>query len=502
MPNKNGHALAVDVLASASHAKIIVHTSFDNPKLTKDLIIRGVSDVVYKPANYEAFAAKAKGLVVRDRIVREKQESVDSPAEKSGDGAKAQDKGETEGHGPVSLSEMKTKLSDVSKVLPVSRAALDVSNMVRSDSFDAEQVATAVQRDPALAVKVLQLANNPFYNSTGKKITDIKQAVTRIGQKRVGEFALAMSAFASVTPDTLPWMDVDLAWRRSVAAGIAVELLVKLGKHISISEGLLFSALMHSSGRAVLGTHYPKRYKAMVKLCAENDETLLKHEKRVFPENHAQVMCDLLADGDIPAEVYQPLKHILNDYPALSRLPEPMRTKVELVKLAILIGQIAVGSWEDWDQIEFPPRQVLDRLGIDDVGIIIEQAEAQIAGIANFRSDSQTKVHHPRLELRRLAYCNLSEERFDFLAEIVPSMGIKLNPADFKTRKLHGSALVNRIGAVPTQSTTTYFKNCDEVVFVRDADRMANVGNVGVNIAVPCSYAALRSVCWEAASES
>ncbi len=508
MPNKHGHALAVDVLAAESRPKIIVHTSIDEPRLTKDLIVRGVDDVVYKPANYAAFAAKAKGLIVRDRSTQETQRCVGSAVGKdSGIDSVEQDEMEADDHSPIGLSQMQSKLSDVSKVLPVSNAALDVSNMVSANSFDAEQVAAVVQRDPALAAKVLQVANNPFYNSTGKRITDIKQAVTRIGQKRVGEFALAMSAFASVTPEVLPWMDVDLAWRRSVAAGIAVELLVAQGSHARLSEGLLFSALMHSSGRAVLGTHFPKRYEAMVKTCTKDNEALLKHEKLAFPENHAEVMCGLLADSKIPTEVYQPLQYVLNDYPSLSSLPEPMRTKVELVKLSILLGQIAVGSWESWDLIEFPPRQVLVRLGIDDIGTIIEKTEAQLPGVANFGADSRSnaaKDCHSQSASRQLSYCNLSEEPFDFLAEIVPSMGITINPVEFKIGKLRGNVLVNRIGAEAEQSTARIFANanCDHVVFVRDADKLNKVGRVGTNIAVPCSYASLRSACWDAASES
>ncbi len=502
MPNQHGHALAVDVLARESRPQIMVHTSVDDPRLTKDLIVRGVDDVVYKPANYAAFAAKAKGLVIRQRNERAQQSCLGSTGETDcADDSKPQFGLNADDSRPIGLSEMRATLTDVSKVLPVSHAALDVANMVRSDSFEAEQIAAAVQRDPAIAGKVLQLANNPFYNATGQQITDIKQAVIRIGQQRVGELALAMSAFASVTPKALPWMDLDLAWRRSVAAGVAVELLVAQGKHTRVSEGLLFSALMHASGRAVLGTHYAKRYEAMVKECIARNEALLKHETMTFPENHAEVMCGLLAAWNIPADVYQPLKYVLNDYPSLASLSEPMRTKVELVKLAILLGEIAVGSWEAWDLIELPPQRVLVRLGIDDIGAIIEETEAQLPGVADFRSDSRSSSAKDSPS-RQLTYCNLSEVPFDFLAEIVPSMGITLNPVAFKFGKLRGgNVLVNRTGAEAEHSTARIFANakCDRVVFVRDVDKLNKAGSLGTNITVPCSYAALRSACWEAA---
>lgn len=504
MPNKHGHSLATEVLAGPACPKIMVHTSVDDPRLTKDLMLRGVDDIVYKPANYASFAAKAMGLVERARTLADRQESVEAKTEESEiDEKESQEEAAAAHNAPVGLEELKATLADVAAVLPVSRTALDVAEMVRADSFDAEHVAAAVQRDSKIAAKVLQLANNPFYNPSGQHIADIKQAVVRIGQKRVGEFALAMSAFSSVTPDTQAWIDMDAVWQRSVAAGIAMELLIAQGKHAHMSEGLLFSALMHYTGRAVLCTHYPDRYAGMIKSCAENESTLLQHENQLFPQNHAEVMCNLLADWSLPSEVYQPLRHTLDDYPALSTLPEPMRTKAELVKLAILLGQIAVGSWEPWDLIELPPRKVLVRLRIQHVDSIIEKIEAQLPGVTNFSTDHQQHAFAAvpqKSAPQEVTYCNLSNEPFDFVAKIVPSMGIRLKTDGIRSNQPARSALVNRIGTEPEHSISRLLTKYQHVVFVRDMHSIRYVRSRGTNIGLPCSYAALRSACWQAVS--
>jgi DNA-binding response OmpR family regulator len=67
MPNQHGHALSLQLLQQRQGGLpvIVVHTTVDNPRLTKDLIMRGVDDVVYKPAQYEVFAAKMRALVKR-----------------------------------------------------------------------------------------------------------------------------------------------------------------------------------------------------------------------------------------------------------------------------------------------------------------------------------------------------------------------------------------------------------------------------------------------------
>lgn len=502
MPKRHGHALVVAVLESQVCPKIIVHTAIDDPRLTKDLMLRGVHDVFYKPANYAAFAAKARGLVVREREMREDLQLNASPTGAKGPFVStAPDEAETVDHSVITISDMKSTLSDHSKVLPVSTAAIEVSRMIRSDLFNAEQIAAVVQQDEALSEKILRIANTPFYNTTGKPLTSITQAVTRVGQKRIGEFALALSTLASLTPESLPWMNLDLAWRRSVAAGIAIELLIAQGNHQSISEGLVFSALMHNSARIVMGLHYPEQYDSMVKHCEKTGTTLLHQERLIFPKCHFESMCELLTEWEIPDTMSRPLRHVSKDFLSLSTLPEPVRTRVELVKLAILIGDISVGNWQTWDAIEIPDGQLLDRLKIDSVSAVLIQTREQLQGILGFNALVNGKPAPDGCVMpptKPVTYVNASEGRFDFLAEILPAMGINLKQVELKDHKLRGSVLINRIGVTPQKSISKYFADFDKAVFIRDSENIKRAGRLGTSIAVPCSFAVLQKNCREA----
>jgi len=540
MPNKHGHALAVDVLAGELRPTIIVHSSVDDARLTKDLIIRGVDDVVYKPTNYEALAAKAKGMVIRDRkqaeqpnerdqdnanaidtsFERKAQSTSETPDELRKEHATDQsspDKNRlpandrsanTVAHRPVETSEMKERLADVSKALPVSQTAANVANMVISGKFDSEQVAATIHRDPAVEARVLQLANQRFYNPSGERITDVKQAVSRIGQLRTGELTLATSAFLSISPDALPWLDVELTWRQSVAAGIALELLVKAGKHAAISEGTLFSTLLHSAGRVVLGSHYPQYYDSMVSACTKYSQPLMMYEEQMFPQTYADVMCGLLADWKIPENFYAPLKYILRRFATLSSLPEPMRTKVELVKMAILIGRIAIGRWETWELVDIPLSSVPTRLGIQSVPEIIAGTREQLPGIPRFGSEGQAipeTTGQREANRRSLYYINLSDEAHDFLADIVSSMGIELGTHHFKNGKGSEHVLINRIGVAGKQvrSNIVASVDCENIVIVRNSPNLdGTAGLAGPGIELPCSFARLQSACWNAAREA
>ena len=408
----------------------------------------------------------------------------------------------------ISLAEIENKLVLVSRILPLSQTALEVFHMASSSGFSAQQIAVVLERDASLAAEVLQLANCSFYNPSAEKIVALDKAVTRIGQSRVGEVALATNALTALTSRLLPWMDVGLAWRRSIAAGVAVKLLVAQGGHRSIEQGLLLTAIMHSLGRVILGTLYSRQYESMIAACQERSQPLVEQEKWVFPENHAKVMARLLALWNIPPDAYHPLKYVLDEYPSLMRLSEPTRTKVELTKLAVVIGHIVAGSWEDWDVVEFPPTPLLKRLGIHCVATIIEQTKADVQGIldnetqASGRKESVRDISQPKPLSRQITYCNLSEQTFDFFAELLPSMGIRLKACPADACNFDENVLINCIGAPPEQLAVRVNQGkIRGVTVVSDPEGLEEFGQFGRSVLVPSCYAELRSVCWDASSK-
>ncbi|MCA9118753.1 MAG: response regulator [Planctomycetaceae bacterium] len=58
MPNLNGHALVVDLLAREHRPLIYVVTGVVEPKLAKDLLRRGIDDIFYKPVDHAMLAIK------------------------------------------------------------------------------------------------------------------------------------------------------------------------------------------------------------------------------------------------------------------------------------------------------------------------------------------------------------------------------------------------------------------------------------------------------------
>src|SRR5580704_18062085 len=67
MPHRHGHSVAVELLEMPRRPAIAILTGLVEPRILKDLMARGVDDVVAKPVNFTMFAAKMKALVFRHR---------------------------------------------------------------------------------------------------------------------------------------------------------------------------------------------------------------------------------------------------------------------------------------------------------------------------------------------------------------------------------------------------------------------------------------------------
>lgn len=510
MPNKHGHALSLELLAKHPRPIVVVHSSVDDPRLTKDLILRGVDDIIYKPTNYAAFAAKMNAMVRRQREglmnasprrldAVQTEDPIIAEAIDADEGLISEVSSSIPASSPVPLSDINEKLPLVLRIMPVSKAALDVYEMTRA-GCDAAKLGDAIRRDAALAAEVLSIANSNFYNPTGKAVTELGKAVVRIGQRRTGELALAASTLSGMTTRQFSWMDMRTMWRQSIAAGVAVELLVAQGKHGKLGDNLALIAIMHSLGRVVLGTLYPNHYRQLVKQCDERGESLIEQEQHIFPENHAKIMTRLLALWNIPEDIYRPMGYILDSYSSLNRLANQMQTKAELVKLAVFVGQVATRAWHTWDLVEVPPASLLRRLQIHDIAAILEQTRKNTQTIIDFQSDEasdQGKNAAPQKVEdtgRNVFYGNVSTLPFDFIAQLIQDTGLKVVPLSPDTMPPAPKVLINSIGGAKNDPPSEFTLSGEiESVVLTDGDGSADERMSGEILELPITYGKLRS---------
>jgi HD-like signal output (HDOD) protein len=483
---------------------VVIVTGVLEPKIAKDMTTRGVDSIEFKPVNYPLFAAKVRGLVDGRKLHTNVETAERSSFPQVSESPRTVPSSIKIERTMVRKEDIEGKLTQLTRILPISGTAFDIFNMTNAETYDNNEIAIIVRRDATLSVDILRLANSAYYNYSSKKIVSLVKAISRIGQKRVGELALATSMMVALTPSVLPWMDIGLTWRRSMAAAVAIDYLAEK-KGIPQKENRLFlSSITYPLGRVALCMLYPNKYQEMIKICHENHLSLKDQERLFFSLSPEEVMGFLLKAWNIPPFLFEPLVYSSQAYNAVASLGQPLAMKVELLKIAFIVGEIAVGKWESWDRIEPPPATLLDRLGIDSYGEIIAKTKRDYQDLINFRENIFQNEEPQDTEMaeqppREVLYCNMATESFDFVGEILSRSGMILRNCDLTAIEPEDAVIVNCIG-VPAHRLVAGLKSSQSnpnMLILTGAAQTDTYTRIGRVHSIPTSYSTLRAACHE-----
>jgi putative nucleotidyltransferase with HDIG domain len=210
-------------------------------------------------------------------------------------------------------------------------ATVKVRLAVNDPSVDAERLARIIAAEPLLSAKVVKLANSAALNQSGKQISDLKNAVLRVGFAAVRTTAVAVAMEQLIASKELESFrqTAQSVWQHSLdVAAISYVLARKLSR-LNPDEAM-FAGLVHDIGHFYLmsrASKYPE---------------LTEHSEELGPllqEWHASVGHAVLDALGLPDGILKAVdQHDLPDYSmpprsltdvliaanVLSRTPNPL----------------------------------------------------------------------------------------------------------------------------------------------------------------------------------
>lgn len=185
--------------------------------------------------------------------------------------------------------------------LPSPSGALQkILECARDNEVDLAKVAHAISRDPALAARVLRLANSPLY-AQRRKSANLRQAVVALGLTTALTLALSVTIWSSLSEGQRSDVYYPWIWRRAVVSGAAAR---KLGEAIGLRDGddLFLAGLLQDLGVFALGQAVPGFYLGMGGKC-DNHGDLQTHERARAGTDHAAVGAWLLQSWGLPERI-------------------------------------------------------------------------------------------------------------------------------------------------------------------------------------------------------
>jgi HD-like signal output (HDOD) protein len=123
-----------------------------------------------------------------------------------------------------------------------------ISTALADPKTTSDHVVTIVGAEPRLAARILQTANSAAFNTSGKPLTDLRSAVTRLGHQMVHGTAMSyamhqMKNEASLRSIVQP---MTLLWSKSIAVASICRIVARRTK-VNTDEAFL-TGLLHGIG--------------------------------------------------------------------------------------------------------------------------------------------------------------------------------------------------------------------------------------------------------------
>ena len=268
---------------------------------------------------------------------------------------------------PVSLAaRLEREIREGRVELPVlPRAAVEVQELIARDA-DLPSIVRAIEHEPTVAAALVKYANAAVYAGL-RDVTDLQQAVARLGLNQVRETVVSLSAKAAFKADTPAQAKYyGTIWKHSLTTAVAAR---RLAEFVAAPKETAFLAgLLHDIGR----------------ICVlRGITTLRKRDPKgfVLPDNTISEFTDALhcpmgevlcQAWNIPAELSDAIKRHHDQ-----NLTEPKDLLAAVVQVADLMAAKIGASLHPEPNLKLVERPAFTALQLDDVKIAMLLVELE-----------------------------------------------------------------------------------------------------------------------------
>lgn len=201
------------------------------------------------------------------------------------------------------------QILDSFRVLPtIPEVLVRIWQLVEDPQSSARELQQVVSLDPALASRLLRLANSPYYGSKST-IQDVRGAINVLGFDVIRELAVCLAVTRQLVENeaTDDSMDRRALWRHCVATAV-VSRETSLALAVGSAEECFTGGLLHDIGKYVISLGRPGAYAAVTARAAQQHEGILSAEREVLGYDHASIGAAFARRWNFPAPIRETIR--------------------------------------------------------------------------------------------------------------------------------------------------------------------------------------------------
>lgn len=257
--------------------------------------------------------------------------------------------------------------------------AVEVVRLTQSAEVSAEEVAAAIQNDPALTVKILKVVNSSLFGFS-REIASLKHAMVILGLRTVKVMVLSFSLVESLARSEDESFDYESYWRRSLTTAVASRLLARATAPSLIEEAFV-SGLLADLGMLAASQCAPDVYQPVLRAAHQVRRPLDAIERDVLGISHAELGEQLLRGWGLPDELCTAVGHHHGDD------GEDAGTLGSIVRSGAAIAALFAGDVSS-DELSEVKSRIRDCTGIaeGDLEAVLEEIDKHVRETAKLMS--------------------------------------------------------------------------------------------------------------------
>jgi diguanylate cyclase (GGDEF)-like protein len=237
--------------------------------------------------------------------------------------------------------------------------AMQVVQLAQNPDIDLAKVADAVSADPAIAAKVMRIANSAMY-ARRRQSANLRQALIVLGLNATLTLALSFTLVSALKRNPPKGFDFRAYWRRTVLCATWGKLLAaETGRRDA--EEVFLASLLQDLGMLAIDRIWPEVYGGITAFSLEHAR-LAQHEHNCIGTDHPHVGAALLGLWNMPAHLGRAVQY--SHEPGAAGIEADERPFVRTVAMAGELADAWLGSRGNEVALRRIGQQVHKQLGI------------------------------------------------------------------------------------------------------------------------------------------
>lgn len=214
--------------------------------------------------------------------------------------------------------------------------AMEVLRLTDNVLVDTQSIKDCIERDPALAAKLLRVVNSSLFGLSGK-VENLTQAIALLGVKPLKLLVLGFSLPSDLLDD-LDRQQLQHYWRGSLTRAVAARQLME-SQWNAPGDDVFLVALLQDIGLLVLLQQLGTPYAKFLIQAREEKQDLLELERDSLGFDHRQLTVEVLRKWRLPAAYTDAILQPTTSKNTADN-PQSLEATAQVLKLANLLAEL------------------------------------------------------------------------------------------------------------------------------------------------------------------